>query len=226
MSERRAQAPGLSPADPAPLGQSRLGGSLENYYRFHARIYDATRWSFLFGRTAILDLAAASRPEPARILEIGCGTGRNLDLLARRFPGAEITGVDISAAMLERARIRTAACGSRVRLRRQAYLAPLDPGRGFDLVLCSYALSMFNPGFAEAIGAARADLSGTGVFAFVDFYATRWRWFARWMAANHVRMDGHLRPRLLERFGAVADEVRPAYGGIWTYHLFVGGLHR
>ncbi|MBK9054941.1 MAG: class I SAM-dependent methyltransferase, partial [Chloroflexi bacterium] len=27
---------------------------MERYYQFHARLYDATRWSFLFGRSTIL----------------------------------------------------------------------------------------------------------------------------------------------------------------------------
>jgi S-adenosylmethionine-diacylgycerolhomoserine-N-methlytransferase len=44
-------------------------GALARYYRFHARIYDATRWSFLFRRTALSAPAA-----PAHILEVA-GTG-------------------------------------------------------------------------------------------------------------------------------------------------------
>ena len=59
--------------------------ALERYYQFHSRIYDATRWSFLFGREEVL-LRAASVTTPKRILEVGCGTGRNLPGLRRRFP--------------------------------------------------------------------------------------------------------------------------------------------
>lgn len=195
---------------------------IEGYYRLHAGIYDATRWSFLFGRDAILRCAAAAQPAPARILEVGCGTGRNLTALARIFPRAQITGVDLSGSMLAIARRKTAAYGSRIRLLQRAYDAPVAAAQGHQLVLCSYALSMFNPGFEAAIAAAHRDLVRGGHLAVVDFDATRFPWFARWMGFNHVRLDGQLLPRLREKFSPVTDRRRPAYGGVWDYLLFVG----
>lgn len=59
---------------------------LSRYYRWHARLYDATRWSFLFGRAALIRSIAGFRAPPRHILEIGCGTGSNLLRLARQFP--------------------------------------------------------------------------------------------------------------------------------------------
>jgi S-adenosylmethionine-diacylgycerolhomoserine-N-methlytransferase len=196
--------------------------SLEKYYALHAYIYDATRWAFLFGRSAILERARAAVPAPRRILEIGCGTGRNLIQLARLFPHAHLTGVDLSAAMLNVARRKTACYGPRISLHAQSYHAPLGRTGSYDLVLCSYALSMFNPGFEAAIVAARADLTCNGYFALVDFHDSRWPWFTRWMRINHVRMDGHLLPLLREKFTPVLDHIRPAYGGVWDYGLFLG----
>jgi S-adenosylmethionine-diacylgycerolhomoserine-N-methlytransferase len=142
--------------------------------------------------------------------------------LARRFPRASLTGVDLSGAMLGVARRKTAGLGSRVTLVERAYAAPLDETRGFDLVLCSYALSMFNPGFEQAIAAAVRDLAPGGHFALVDFHATRFPWFAKWMGVNHVRMDAQLRPLLRGNFAVVTEQVRSAYGGVWDYLLFVG----
>jgi S-adenosylmethionine-diacylgycerolhomoserine-N-methlytransferase len=98
--------------------------AVEKYYRFHSRIYDATRWSFLFGRTAIIKKFAGTAPR--NILEVGCGTGRNLVELARRFPQAQVTGVDLSATMLDLARRKTADFGPRLQLLHQAYTAPLS----------------------------------------------------------------------------------------------------
>jgi len=207
-------------APPSPSESDR--GGIEGYYRWHARIYDATRWSFLFGREAVLHRVAADGPAPTRILEIGCGTGRNLLSLARRFPKAGITGVDLSAAMLAVAARKSAPYGPRVRLVQQAYNAPLGATAGFDLVLCSYALSMFNPGFEAAIAAAERDLVPGGRFALVDFHATQVRGFARWMGVNHVRMDGQLRPILRRTFPPAIDELRNAYGGVWEYLIYVG----
>ena len=37
------------------------------------------------------------------VLEIGCGTGRNLIILARKYPKTNFFGLDASAAMLETA---------------------------------------------------------------------------------------------------------------------------
>jgi len=212
-----------SPKIPSLPAQSSVRG-IERYYRLHAHIYDATRWSFLFGRKTILDCVAAVQPAPTKVLEIGCGTGRNLVELARRFPRAHLTGVDLSDSMLAVARRKTAALGSRVSLLQRAYGPALKVSGGYDLVLCSYALSMFNPGFDQAIAAARCDLAPGGRFALVDFHAAQYRWFSRWMEINHVRMDGQLRPLLQEVFHPVVDELRSAYAGTWQYLLFVGRI--
>jgi trans-aconitate 2-methyltransferase len=42
-------------------------------------------------------------PAPARVVDLGCGAGNALPVLAARFPGATVTGVDGSAAMLAKA---------------------------------------------------------------------------------------------------------------------------
>ena len=81
---------------------------LQQYYRVHAKIYDLTRWTFLFGRQEILTDVRNART-PARILEIGCGTGKNLAQMARLFPQAELTGIDLADAMLAVARKKFAA---------------------------------------------------------------------------------------------------------------------
>lgn len=41
---------------------------------------------------------------PRRVVDLGCGTGRLTEMLARRFPDAAITGLDASAEMLPRGR--------------------------------------------------------------------------------------------------------------------------
>lgn len=206
------------PLQPAP---ARQPGSIQKYYRTHARIYDSTRWSFLFGRTAILaDVAAMT--SPVRILEVGCGTGKNLLGLCRRFPKAAITGLDLSEEMLAVARRKTERFGSRVGLLHRSYDAPLDDLTGYDLVLFSYALSMFNPGFEIAIQSAAADLAPGGCIAVVDFHATRIPLFERWMRLNHVRMNGQLRPVLQSLFEPRLDRVDHAYGGVWQYLTFIG----
>jgi S-adenosylmethionine-diacylgycerolhomoserine-N-methlytransferase len=194
---------------------------LQRYYRWHAAIYDATRWSFLFGRDQILRDIAMNGYSPRKILEIGCGTGRNLEKLSAIFPSASLCGLDLSGAMLARARKRLGQSNNRVEWREQAYSSPVSR-QEYDLVLFSYSLSMFNPGWETAIRAAMDDLAPRGRIAVVDFESTSLGWFRRWMGVNHVRMDGHLLPLLSQVSEPIHRRIDAAYGGCWKYLRFVG----
>ena len=70
------------------------------------------------------------------------------------------------------------------------YDQPLSSEAPFDLVVFSYALSMFNPGWEEALAAALGDLSPGGALAVVDFHDSPLPAFKRWMGLNHVRPGG------------------------------------
>jgi S-adenosylmethionine-diacylgycerolhomoserine-N-methlytransferase len=195
-------------------------GAIERYYRFHSRIYDATRWSFLFGRQALIDHLRDTLA-PANILEVGAGTGRNLRALCTAFPDAQVAGVDVSQDMLRVARRNLGPLASRVELLHRSYDGPVGR-RPFDLVVFSYSLSMINPGWVSALEAARADLAPGGHIAVVDFHDSALSWFKRWMAVNHVRMQGHLLPNLEDRFETCHRRIRGAYLGVWNYLTFVG----
>jgi S-adenosylmethionine-diacylgycerolhomoserine-N-methlytransferase len=196
--------------------------ALAGYYRFHAGIYDATRWSFLFGRNSLLKTALAMH-ETHRVLEIGCGTGHNLRTMCQHHSSAHFTGIDLSAAMLEKAWRNLRRHAGRVRLIHQSYDHPLSAtGDKFDLVICSYALSMFNPGWEQAIDCACKDLAPGGLFALVDFHHTNSTAFRRWMEHNHVRMEGHLREHLTATFQPLVNRTTKAYGGLWEYLTFIG----
>lgn len=192
---------------------------MERYYRFHSQIYDATRWSFLFGRQAILQYVTN---QPRRILEVGCGTGKNLLDLARHFPQADIVGLDISDSMLQVARRKISPFKERVWLLQRSYDRPFNSDETFDLVLFSYSLTMMNPGWSEAIDSAYQDLAEGGMIAVVDFHDSAWPAYKRWMGVNHVRMDGHLLPYLSHRFQPQTSRVCAAYGGVWQYLMFAG----
>lgn len=194
--------------------------NLDRYYRFHAHIYDATRWAFLFGRRQLIR-EAASRVRARRILEVGCGTGANLVELARAYPAASITGVDLSSGMLAKARKKLAGYGPRIQLLHRPYSEPLSkPAEGFDLIVFSYCLSMINPGFEDVLRTAQRDLAPSGVIAVVDFHATPSGLFRRWMQLNHVRFDGQILRELDGCFLQIEPcQVRHAYGGWWQYLL-------
>ncbi|MCP5425146.1 MAG: class I SAM-dependent methyltransferase [Gammaproteobacteria bacterium] len=195
---------------------------LERYYRVHARIYDTTRWAFLFGRRELIERCAGQQPVPKNILEVGCGTGKNLMALANVFGQAQIVGMDLSAAMLARARHKLSDHGERIDLLQQAYGQDSPSGKSYDLLVFSYTLSMINPGWEQVIERAYQDLNPGGIIAVADFNDTRHGWFKRWMACNHVKMDKHLWPVLEARFQSLFLNTRPAYGGLWSYFLFIG----
>jgi S-adenosylmethionine-diacylgycerolhomoserine-N-methlytransferase len=193
---------------------------IARYYRVQARIYDLTRWTFLRGREDLIRLAA-NHCHPQRILEVGCGTGKNLLHLGRLFPAAQLWGLDLSPHMLSRARRKLRGLGQRVKLVEAAYDRPVAPGR-FDLVVFSYALSMFNPGWEAALRTASHDLSLRGAVAAVDFHDSPFPSFKRWMGLNHVRLNGHLLLHFQAKFHAQQWDIRPVYGGLWSYFFFLG----
>lgn len=193
-------------------------GALQGYYRWHARIYDWTRWSFLYGRDRVLQAAAAALPRaPARVLEIGCGTGRNLRRLARRFPAAELTGVDLSPEMLKQARGRD--YGRPVRLVQAAYPDAAVAGQ-YDLILLSYTLTMVAPMAGELLDAVARQLAPAGCVAVVDFRDSRRGWFRRWMRYNHVDLNDRILPLLRARFPVAAESTRLAPA--WRWFWFTG----
>ena len=51
-------------------------------------------------------LAQVTLAAPARIVDMGCGPGNSTELLAQRWPAAELVGLDSSPAMLAEARMR------------------------------------------------------------------------------------------------------------------------
>jgi len=202
----------------APVAEAQ---ALARYYRWHARIYDLTRWSFLFGRDRLIDeIVAQANPAPRRILEIGCGTGRNLEALARHFPRAELHGVDLSADMLDLAGKRLAFCRDRLSLHHAAFAGL--PGQ-FDLIVASYLLSMVGSGLDQLLADAADNLSADGRMAVVDFRDTPSPCFRRWMGVNHVHLDDRLLPRLKRRFHQQDSGTRSAYAGAGRGVWFVGG---
>lgn len=196
---------------------------MEQYYRWQSRIYDATRWSFLFGRKALIQALPLRGKEGVHIAEIGCGTGYNLTRLAKRFPEAKLTGLDVSPDMIRLSQKRTQPFGDRVQLRQQPYGRENSPfDQPLDAILFSYSLTMINPQWSELLDQALLDLHPGGYIGVVDFHDSAQPWFKAHMSNHHVRMDGHLLPQLRRDFVPVRQKVGSAYLGVWQYLLFIG----
>jgi len=193
---------------------------LTQYYRIHSKIYDLTRWTFLFGRNALLRKLKPAN-DALNILEVGCGTGHNLNKLCRIYPNAQITGVDLSQDMIQVAQKKLQRYTDRVRLVNSPLHALNDDNR-YDLIVFSYTLSMINPDPESAISKAQDYLRHDGIIAVVDFRHSGAEWFKRWMWMNHVRMDNHLGGLLSKYFLQDQFNNKQAYGGLWTYFFFIG----
>jgi len=79
---------------------------MDRKYARVRHVYDLTRKYFLFGRDAAIDRMELGTAK--NVLEIGCGTGRNLSVIASRHKNLDIRGVDISSEMLKSAARRIA----------------------------------------------------------------------------------------------------------------------
>jgi len=145
---------------------------MDKVYRRQRYIYDLTRKYYLFGRDRMIR-ELALRPGEA-VVEVGCGTARNLIRIARRYPKAELFGLDASAEMLRTAARNVAAAGLSDRIRLvEGYAEALTPqlfgrDRPFDRVLFPYSLSMI-PDWRQALNAAGAALDENGRLHVVDF---------------------------------------------------------
>lgn len=96
----------------------------------------------------------------ASVLDVGCGTGRHAIELARR--GYRVTGLDISAGMLEQARQGAQAAGVQIRWRHEDATA-FAVNEQFDgvICLCEGALGLLGQG-DDAIGQPPGDLAPSG----------------------------------------------------------------
>jgi S-adenosylmethionine-diacylgycerolhomoserine-N-methlytransferase len=168
---------------------------MNRIYRHQRHIYDATRKYYLLGRDLLIVRLA---PLPGQsVLEIGCGTGRNLILAARRYPQARFFGIDVSTEMLTSANEQIARAGlsSRVKVAHADATAfdpqPLFGEASFDRIFISYSLSMI-PAWRAVLDGAVARLAPGGELHIVDFGGQDGlpRWFRnslrRWLALFHV----------------------------------------
>lgn len=181
---------------------------MDRIYRHQRHIYDLTRKYYLLERDRLIDELVP--PPGGRVLEIGCGTGRNLVKVAQRYPGAKLYGVDISEEMLLSATesIERAGLVGQIKLAHADAVItdPRLPFRvdGFDRIYFSYTLSMI-PGWQGALEQAVAALAPGGRLHIVDFGTQDDQpfWFRRmlltWLSLFHVEPRAQDLPKVMKR---------------------------
>ncbi len=202
---------------------------MDGIYRYQRLIYDLTRAYYLLGRDRLIN--SLDVPEGGTVLEIGCGTGRNLIHARKRYPSARFFGVDVSSEMLKTAERSIGGNG----LSKQISVAHgdgtnFDPYATFaishfDRVFISYSLSMI-PSWRKlvhhAVGLlATVENGAGGTLHIVDFgeFSTYPVIFKRaqfaWLDRFHVRPIPDFKNEIKgigqEHF--LSSEVEPYLGG-------------
>jgi len=198
-------------------GLPRSGTHAENlqaFYATQAQDYDRFRERLLHGREELIARLLAQLPPRARIVELGGGTGRNLDFFGKCLGDvASFELVDLCPALLDRARARIARY-PQVRMV-EADATSYRPEAPVDCAYFSYSLTMI-PDWRAALANALAMLKPGGLLGAVDFYTSAARpesglahhgaftrhFWPRWFGHDGVRLDpahlAALRERLPE----------------------------
>jgi S-adenosylmethionine-diacylgycerolhomoserine-N-methlytransferase len=203
---------------------------MDRIYRNQRHIYDFTRKYYLLGRDRLIERLDVGPGDS--VLEIGCGTGRNLIVAARRYPLARFFGIDISSVMLGSAltAIGRARLSSRVVVARAdaTCFDPLDlfGEQQFARVFLSYSLSMI-PAWQTVLDSAIRLLAARGELHVIDFgrQENLPSWFGTglryWLSLFEVAPRDDLERALMslaEEVGASVTVERP-YGGYAQYAI-------
>ncbi|MFN6104254.1 MAG: class I SAM-dependent methyltransferase [Planctomycetaceae bacterium] len=222
----------------APVRGETHAERLASFYAGQASDYDDFRRRLLYGREELL--ASLAVAPGSRWLDMGGGTGANLEHAPWRDTCADVTVVDLCEPLLEQCRRRVASRGWRNVAVVGGDATTHTANQPVDLVTFSYSLTMIPDWFA-AIDRAYQNLRPGGQIAVVDFFVsrkypepaeTRHGWFTRsllpvWFATDNVHPSRDPRPYLRRLFVLVRLEERLApipYVPLWRapYYLFVG----
>jgi S-adenosylmethionine-diacylgycerolhomoserine-N-methlytransferase len=196
----------LSRAQPLELD---VRERMERMYRPQRLIYDLTRKYYLLGRDRLIRELDA---RPGQLLiDVGCGTGRNLEAIARRYPGTRLFGLDAAPVMLETTARRFAKAGLAAPGLALAAAEELAPEAQLgvpaaDHILFSYSLSMMDDP-ARALARAASSLKPGGRLHVVDFGPMDglWRPAAAAMRAWLARFGVQHRPEVAATLRQLAE---------------------
>ncbi len=189
------------------------------FYKFQSKIYDLTRWSFLFGREKLIREIHNIKKE-ANILEIGCGTGKNISELLNLNSNYNVNGLDLSADMIDVAKKKFEG-NSNVQLLNDDFFQ-MDSLIKYDVIIFSYMLSMVGDLKEDFFIKAKSLLSTDGIIAVVDYHQSKLDWYIEFMLSKNVELNSNTLDLLNQYFTPLQMKISKAYLGIWTYQMFIG----
>ena len=158
-------------------------------------------------RTRLLERLDVVRIEPKSVLDLGAGTGLATRALKRRYRNAQVTALDLSPAMLDRASKHSSFFHRFVSVAGDAQRLPFADA-SFDLIFSNLMLQWVgNPD--AAIAEARRVLKPEGLFSFTSLGPDSLRELRQaWSAADarehvHAFIDMHDLGDALMRAGFV-----------------------
>lgn len=202
--------------------ETEMKSNMDHMYRWTRHIYDLTRKYYLLGRDHLIQNLDAKADQV--IIEVGCGTARNLVKISKAYPEARLYGLDASDEMLKTAQ-KNIEDSSNITLR-QAFSQSFDPKTHFGLseplgkIVFSYSLSIIPP-WQESIDHAIALLPDGGEIHIVDFGgqgdlpAPVSKFIFWWLKMFHV----YYKPEILDYLHRLEVEKK---GSLVVQHLYKG----
>ena len=203
---------------------TQMKNNMDRMYRFTRHVYDASRKYYLLGRDQLIQHLNAKPNE--NVIEIGCGTARNLIKMAKRYPDTKFYGIDISDEMLKTARksVEKSRLSNQISLS-QGYAQNFKPAADhIHKMVFSYSLSIIPP-WKESVDHALSILPSGSEIHVVDFGGQEklpafFRAFVFWwLKLFHV----YHKPEVLEYFKKLEQQDA---GSLEIEHLYGGYAYR
>ena len=193
------------------------------YFAGHAEVWDQIR-SLHVAESQVeraIDSALGKRPL-GRLVDIGTGTGRMIELFAPR--ASQAIGIDRSSEMLRLARVKLEAAGIQSSLRQgDMYALPLDDGSANTIVIHQVLHYAHSP--ASAIAEAARVLAPGGVLLVVDFAAHDREELRTTDAHIRLGFEDEVMAGWFGAAGLEVDHVQHLEGGELTVTLWRGVKH-
>jgi ubiquinone/menaquinone biosynthesis C-methylase UbiE len=173
--------------------------------------------------------------KPRRILEVGCGTGRNTPSYKRLYPDAEVVAIDCAPGLLRFAHAYAEAEGTAIDFIQMDITAMDFPDGSFDLV-ASHIVGheTTHAGLPKMIAECYRVLAPGGIALHVDVpsqpensklfdqvlndWQVRYNGEPFWMGWADADVRGHMRDSGFADADMIAEAIRRDDGGAWFCH--------
>lgn len=151
--------------------------------------YDVLNRALTFGIDVSWRRRALSMLQaPASILDLATGTADLAIGAAHRFPNAQVTGVDLTPAMLDlgRKKVKAAGVAERVVLAEGNALSLEFSDEAFDVVTCAFGFRNF-PDRGKALRECSRVLRPGGILLVLELFRMESRFWA-WVTSTWLRL--------------------------------------